>query len=143
MAGIVATAEIDISASAEQVWQALTDPAKIEKYMFGTKVETDWRPESAIVWRGEYEGKRYEDKGKILAVDPQRLLKLTHFSPLSGQDDVPENYHTLTYELDARGANTTHLSLSQDNNKDADEAEHSRKNWDTVLEGIKGVVEGG
>jgi uncharacterized protein YndB with AHSA1/START domain len=142
MAGIVATAEIEISASAAQVWNGLTDPALIKKYMFGTEVETDWRPGSSIVWKGEYDGKNYEDKGQIVDVVPQRRLEVTHFSPLSGQDDVPENYHTLTYELDARGA-TTHVSLSQDNNAGADEAEHSRKNWAMVLEGLKGVVEGG
>jgi uncharacterized protein YndB with AHSA1/START domain len=142
MAGIVATAEIDIAGSAEQVWQALTDPAQITKYMFGTQVETDWQPGSPIAWKGEYEGKPYADKGEIVDVDPHRRLEVTHFSPLSGHDDVPENYHTLTYQLDARGPKTTHVSLSQDNNADADEAEHSRKNWTIVLEGLKSVVEG-
>ncbi len=43
MNGIVATAEIDIDASREQVWRALTDPDHIEQYMFGSRVETDWQ----------------------------------------------------------------------------------------------------
>ena len=25
---------------------------------------------------------------------------MTHFSPLSGEPDAPENYHTLVYELE-------------------------------------------
>jgi uncharacterized protein YndB with AHSA1/START domain len=142
MAGIVATAATDIDAPPELVWSAITDPAKIKQYMFGTDVSTDWRPGSPIVWRGEYEGRPYEDKGEIIAFDPERHLELTHFSPLSGQPDEPENYHTLTYDLDSRGG-ATHLSLSQDNNADADEAEHSRANWEMVLTGIKELVERG
>jgi hypothetical protein len=60
---------------------------------------------------------------------------------MSGQEDVPENYHTLTYELEPRGEGT-HVSLSQDNNASADEAAHSRDNWAAMLSGLKNVVEG-
>lgn len=141
MANYVATAEIDIDATPSQVWAALTDPAQIKKYMFGSEVVTDWRPGSPIVWQGDYEGKPYQDKGEILEIEPDKRMKVTHFSPLSGQDDVPENYHTLTYDLDERGAGT-HLSLSQDNNGSEDEAERAQGTWDSLLEGLKTTVEG-
>jgi uncharacterized protein YndB with AHSA1/START domain len=142
MTGRIATAEIDIDATPQDVWNALTDPKQIEKYMFGSRVETDWVPGSPITWKGEYEGKAYEDKGKIVEVDPGKRLKLTHFSPMSGADDVPANYHTLVYELERHGSQT-HLSLSQDNNKTDEEAEHSRANWDKMLDELKRVVETG
>ncbi|MGH3667351.1 MAG: SRPBCC domain-containing protein [Acidimicrobiia bacterium] len=61
---------------------------------------------------------------------------------MSGQDDVPENYHTLTYEIEERRGKT-HLSLSQDNNASAEEAEHSKGNWEMMLAGLKEVVERG
>jgi uncharacterized protein YndB with AHSA1/START domain len=140
MANHVATATVEIDASPARVWTALTDPAEIEKYMFGSHVVTDWRPGSSIVWEGEYEGKRYEDKGEIVEIKPARRLKVTHFSPLSGQEDVPENYHTLTYELEAAGA-MTRVALSQDNNPTAEAAEHSKANWEKMLSGLKEVVE--
>jgi uncharacterized protein YndB with AHSA1/START domain len=89
-----------------------------------------------------YEGKEYEDKGEILEIEQGRRLKVTHFSPLSGQPDVPENYHTLVYELQERGS-TTHLTLSQDNNAGEEEAEHSRSMWAMLLAGVKKAVEGG
>jgi uncharacterized protein YndB with AHSA1/START domain len=122
------------------VWDALTDPNLIKKYMFGADVVTDWNRGSPIEWKGMYEGKSYEDKGVILDIEPERLLRVTHFSPLSGKEDVPANYHTLTYELEGIGDKTI-VSLSQDNNASEEEAEHSRSNWERMLSGLKEVVE--
>jgi uncharacterized protein YndB with AHSA1/START domain len=110
--------------------------------MFGSQVVSDWREGSAIVWKGEYEGRKYEDKGEILEIEPERRLALTHFSPLSGMEDTPENYHKLVYTLEPHGQKT-HVSLSQDNNDSEEAAEHSRENWDKVLAGLKRVVERG
>jgi len=140
MTGLVAAAEIEIAAPASAVWQALTDPARIKEYFMGATVETDWQPGSAITWSGEYNGKPYQDKGTIIEAQPERLLVLTHFSPMTGQPDLPENYHTMTYRLAGDGGRT-HLSLSQDNNGSDDEVEHSRSTWQNMLEALKGVVE--
>jgi uncharacterized protein YndB with AHSA1/START domain len=136
----IAKAEIDVAAPASRVWKALTDPETIAKYFFGSQVQTDWQPGSPIVWKGEYEGKRYEDKGEILEVEQNRLLRVTHFSPMTGLPDKPENYHTLTYTLDERGG-STHVSLSQDNNGSEAEAERATANWMTMLNGLKSTVE--
>ena len=142
MTGYVATAVTEISASPKRVWDVLTDPEEIRKFMFGADVRTDWQPGSPITWTGEYEGKPYEDRGEILEVEPGRLLKLTHFSPLGGQPDTPENYHTLTYELTDLGE-ATRLSLSQDNNASEEEAEHSRGMWEMHVKGVKEAAERG
>lgn len=142
MADHAVAAQVEIDAPPARVWAALTDPDDIEKYMFGSKVETDWTVGSPIVWKGEYEGKRYEDKGEIIEIEPERRLEVTHFSPMSGQEDLPENYHTLTYELEGRG-DRTHLSLRQDNNASAEEAARSQGNWEQMLQGLKEVVEKG
>lgn len=141
MTGFMATVEIDIEASPQQVWATLTDPDQIRRFMFGADVRTDWKVGSPIVWQGEYQNRSYIDKGEILAAEPGRLLQLTHYSPLSGQPDTPANYHTLTYELSGDD-DTTHLSLSQDNNADEQEADHSRSMWATHVRGIKEAAEG-
>jgi uncharacterized protein YndB with AHSA1/START domain len=138
--GHVATAEADVQAPASNVWRALTDPDQIQKYMFGSRVETDWKPGSPITWKGDYEGKKYEDKGEVLEVVEGRRLRVTHFSALSGEEDAPENYHTLLYEL-TESDGKTHVSLSQDNNPSEEAAEHSRANWEKMLSGLKEVVE--
>jgi uncharacterized protein YndB with AHSA1/START domain len=140
MADYVATAETEIDAPRDKVWTALTDPQQIKEYMFGSEVVTDWKQGSPIVWKGEYEGNKYEDKGEIVEIEPERRLKVTHFSPLSGQEDRPENYHTLLYELEERGGRTR-VSLSQDNNASKEAAEHSQANWEKMLAGLRQVAE--
>jgi uncharacterized protein YndB with AHSA1/START domain len=140
MTGYLATAETDISAPPERVWEVLTDPDQLKQLWFGAEVKTDWKRGSPITWSGEWEGKPYQDKGEILEVDPGRLLKLTHFSPLTGQPDLPENYHTLTYTLDGDGT-STHLKLTQDNNGSEDEAKHSQGMWEMLVAKVKEAAE--
>ena len=142
MADHVATAEVAISASPAQVWAALTDPRQIKKWMLGADVESDWTRGSPIVWRGEYGDSAYEDKGQIVEVDPPHHLRMTHFSPLGGQEDVPANYHNVSYDLEERG-DRTYVTLRQDNNASEDEAEHSAANWNLMLRSLKEVVERG
>jgi uncharacterized protein YndB with AHSA1/START domain len=136
----IATAEIDVAAAPERVWRALTDPAEIREYMFGAEVVTDWVVGGPIVWRGEYESRTYEDKGQVVAYEPPQLLRVTHFSPLTGQPDVPENYHTVTYRLEPSD-DGTRVVLTQDNNPTVEAAEHSRRNWSMMLRGLKEFVE--
>ncbi|XAS67182.1 SRPBCC domain-containing protein [Micrococcaceae bacterium Sec5.7] len=141
MAGnYVATSMITIDAPTSRVWSVLTDHDAIEEFMFGTDVVTDWAIGGPIVWRGVWEGKNYEDKGTVLEFEPGRRLVNTHFSPLSGQEDTPENYHTLTWTLED-DAGKTDLTLSQDNNATTEEAAHSKGMWDQLVEGVKSIAE--
>lgn len=141
MTGQTVTAQVEISASPGQVWNALTDPELIRQYFFGTTVETTWEPGAPITWSGEYEGKSYQDKGEVVEVVPEQRLVVTHFSPMSGQDDAPENYHRLTYQLDGEG-DSTRLSLEQDNTPEGS-VEEFRNNWETMLGNLKELVERG
>jgi uncharacterized protein YndB with AHSA1/START domain len=137
---LVAKASSTIQASAAKVWEALVTPSIIKQYMFGTTVASDFKKGSPITWKGEWQGKKYEDKGVILDVQPQRKLAYSHFSPLSGLPEKPENYHNVTIELVDRGKQTL-VSLSQDNNANEKEREHSQKNWETMLSGLKKLLE--
>ena len=136
----VAKTEIEIDAPVNKVWDALVTPETIKQYMFGTKVSSDWKEGSPIVWKGEWKGKAYEDKGVILKLRPERVLQYSHFSPLSGQPDKPENYHTVTIELSGGGAQTI-VSLSQDNNPTEEARQHSEENWRTMLANLKKLLE--
>ena len=138
---ITAKATSTIHAPASKVWDALTDPSLIKQYLFGTEVNTDWQVGSPITYRGEWEGKTYEDKGKILQIEPEKLLVSTFWSSLAGLPDVPENYKTIQYELSPENGGTK-LTITQDNNANQEEADHSAQNWNTVLDGMKKLLEG-
>jgi uncharacterized protein YndB with AHSA1/START domain len=139
--GLVANVSIEIAAPLAKVWDALVNPELIKRYMFGATVSSDWKVGSPISWKGEWKGKPYEDKGVILRLQRERLLSYSHFSPLSGLPEVPENYHTVTIEL-ASGDGVVRLELAQDNNPSEEARGHSEQNWRTALEGLKRTVEG-
>jgi uncharacterized protein YndB with AHSA1/START domain len=141
MSGQTVSASVDISASPKQVWNALTDPDLIKQYFFGTQVESTWEPGSPITWSGEYDGKAYRDHGEVVEVVPEERLVVTHFSPMTGQEDVPENYHRVSYQVEDQGE-STHLTLEQDNTPD-EAVEDFRSNWQTMLDNLKGLVERG
>jgi len=140
MKGIIAMTSIDVQAPADKVWAALVDPEKIKQYMFGTKVTSDWKEGSPITWAGEWKGKPYEDKGKILKIQQGKLLEYSHYSPMTGAPDVPESYHTVSIEL-AEASGRTKLTLAQDNNSNDEARKQSEQNWKQMLEGLKKVVE--
>lgn len=69
-----------------------------------------------ITWSGEWQGNQYEDRGEILEFQAERRLVYTHYSPLSGEPDRPENYHTVAIDLASGGMGTT-VTLAQGNNQ--------------------------
>jgi uncharacterized protein YndB with AHSA1/START domain len=135
-----AKAAITINAPASKVWDALTMPHLIKQYLFGTEVTTDWQVGSPIIYKGIWQGKPYEDKGRVLEIEPEKILVSTFWSSLSGLPDISENYKTVRYELSSTG-DLTSLTITQDNNTSQDEANHSEQNWKMVLEGIKKLIE--
>src|SRR4030095_14710366 len=132
--GLIANASTTINAPSAELWQALVTPAAIKEYMFCTTVTSDWVVGSPISWKGEWQGRAYEDKGIILQVVPERVLEYSNFSPLAGGPDVPENYHVVTVELSPDGERTR-VALSQDNNPTEQAREHAEKNWIGMLAG--------
>jgi uncharacterized protein YndB with AHSA1/START domain len=137
-----AVVTLTIQAPIETVWDGLTDPAIIAKYMMGARVTTDWVTGHPITWSGSIEGKDYVDKGEIVAVEPPHLLRMTHWSPLSDAEDVPENYHVVTYRLEAHGKATT-LTLTQSNNPTQAAADEMAANgWTPMLQTLKSTLEG-
>lgn len=137
----VAKASTTINAPASKVWDALTKPELIKQYLFGTDVVSDWKVGSPIVYRGEWQGKPFEDKGKIIAMERESSLVSTHWSPMSGVPDIPENYHTVSYNL-VEKVGKTEVTITQDNNASEEEKSHSEQNWNQVLEGMKKLLEG-
>ena len=131
---------ITINAPAEKVWKALTDPEIIKKYFFGTNTETDWKKGHPIRFYGEWQGKKYQDKGTILDIDKGKMIKYDYWSSMSGIEDKPENYVIITYKL-SQDDGKTRVEIIQENIPDEKMREHSEQNWKMVLDGLKKVVE--
>ncbi|MEO6149881.1 MAG: SRPBCC family protein [Mucilaginibacter sp.] len=131
---------IEFNASAAEVWKGLTDPAMIKEYFFGTDLKTDWQPGSPILWEGAWEGKTYQDKGKIVDITPGKHVTYTYWSSMSGTEDKPENYHNISYDLTETDGKTT-LVITQSGVKDQAQKEHSEENWQGVMGGLKKMLE--
>ena len=84
---------------------------------------------------------REELEGKVMKVDPGRVFQFSHYSPLSGLPDRPDNYHIVTIELIDKGGEVK-VVLTQDKNLTEEARQHYEKNWQMVLDALKQLVEG-
>ena len=135
-----AVASTTIGASRERVWEALTTPEQIKEYFLGTDAASTWEVGSPITFSGEWKGRTYRDHGEILASEPPGLLRITHYSPLSGKPDIAENYHTVEYRIEEEG-DASKVTITQGNNGSEDEAAESEKTWRLVLGNLKDLLE--
>lgn len=137
---LVCETSITIDADVSKVWKAITTPRLIKKYLFGTTVTSDWKEGSTITYEGEYEGKKYKDKGVIKKLEPEKIFQSTYWSSMGGKEDKPENYNLVTYKLTPKNGKTV-VTLSQDNIQSEKEKKHSEENWKMTLKSLKKVVE--
>lgn len=136
----VAKASVFIGVPAEKAWKALVDPALVKRYLFGTDMKAEWKVGGKITYSGEWEGRKYQDKGVILELDEGKVFKSSYWSAMSGLPDLPENYNGVTYRLsEAKGG--TIVSVEQDNVASAEAAEHSSSNWKAALGSMKAILE--
>lgn len=138
---------IAINATPEKVWDALINPEQTKKYMFGCETVSDWKPGSALLWKGNYKGKEMVFvKGNILSIEPDRFLSYSTIDPNSGIADIPENYLTVTYALTAQNGQTV-LTVTQGDYATVGDGEKRYQEtidgggWNPILNEIKKIVE--
>ena len=127
-----ATVSAIIHFDIDHVWNALTDPDEIARYMMGTHVETDWKEGSSIVWKGKWKNKAYEDHGRVLKVREPELLEYVHYS---GTDTTTGGHHVLIELQEVAGV--THVRLTQNNNPTDKARLEVEKNWTAMFDGLK------
>jgi uncharacterized protein YndB with AHSA1/START domain len=140
----VGHASVTINASRARVWDALVNPEVIERYMPVSSVVSEWRENSPIVWKSEFQGKPFEVRGMVLRFEAERVLEYSHSLPIfrsSGAAHSSEDYQRVTLELrDEDGQ--THVSVTAQGNRNRKELEHSEGSWRMVLHGMKALLEG-
>ena len=141
---LVVSESIDINAEPSKVWDALTDPAIIKKYLFGTETITDWMVGSEIIFQGVYgetNEHSYRDKGVVLENVPNKKLSYSYWSGFSGLEDKPENYSVVTYTLERADNKTTKFTWTQAGFATEQGRDHSQNGMKEFLEKIKGIIE--
>jgi uncharacterized protein YndB with AHSA1/START domain len=90
---------VRILAPAKKVWLALTSPGLVKQWQYGSDLLTTWEVGTAIVFRNEWNGQVFEQKGTVLEFSPESRVKYSLFFPRPDLQDLPENHFLMTYEL--------------------------------------------
>jgi uncharacterized protein YndB with AHSA1/START domain len=131
---------VTIHAPVNNVWRALTDPQLIKQYFFGVETFGEWKEGNTILYKGEWQGKKFESKAKVLQLEDQKLLKYSYWSNMSGLPDVPQNYHIITYYLENEEDHTA-LTMTEENLDNEEMMERSSKLWDMVFQNLQQLLE--
>jgi uncharacterized protein YndB with AHSA1/START domain/DNA-binding transcriptional ArsR family regulator len=126
-----------IRASAEQVWQALTDADLTAQYWVHRNV-SDWQPGST------WEHRRLDDSGvdivgKVLESDPPNRLVFTFAEPGPDADRDPS---VVTFQLDPH-EDIVRLTVTHENLPDLGLYTGISTGWPAVLSNLKSLLETG
>ena len=105
---------VTISAPARKVWLALTVPDLVKQWQYGSDLLTTWEVGTPIIFRNEWNGQVFEQKGSVLEFVPESRLKYSLFFPHPDLQDLPEHYFFMTYELTAKEDATLLLVRQED-----------------------------
>src|SRR5262249_34784818 len=127
-----------IRASADRVWNALTDPDMTERYWMGTRMESDWRVGSQL--RYVIDGKVTDDH-TIIAIDRPRSLVHT-FRPVFGVF-ADEAASRVAYTLEEHSG-VVRLTMLHDGFAPKSRVHPAcSRGWPMILSGLKTLLETG
>ncbi|MGD0801813.1 MAG: SRPBCC family protein [Terracidiphilus sp.] len=129
-----------IRASAEKLWQALTEAEFTRQYWMATTQESEWKPGSP--WRIVFADGRTADTGEIVEIEPPRHLVLRWRHEI-----VPaltaEGHSRMRYELEPAGE-TVKLTLTHEMDvKDSKFIKAISGGWPIILSSLKSLLETG
>lgn len=130
----VARVSLVVAAPRHMVWEALTDPRWMTRYMPLSDVTVDWRAGGTIAWRGQLGRKTYDVTGTVQRVEADRHLAYDYVGV------IPRLTHRVTIDLSDRGTGTE-VTLSEDNHATGRELDHANGAWRLVLNVMKSLLE--
>ena len=131
---------IKINAPIQKVWDTITKPELVRLWQYGSDLLTTWQVGSDIRFRTEWEGKVFEQWGKILEIKPKKLIKYNLFAPRPDIEDKPENYFVMSYALTNENGQTRLEIIQEDNRPNAVQEEPQGED-NPVLITLKEVAE--
>ena len=140
----VTTSRLRLGATPQRVFAALTEPALVRRWQYGSELTTDWRVGSPIRFRAEWQGAVLEQWGSVLEFDPPRRVRYSLFAPRPGLEDRPEHYFVMSYLLEDLGGACELTIVQEDPRPDSGtEAAEGGEGGeeDPVLAALRALVE--
>jgi uncharacterized protein YndB with AHSA1/START domain len=131
---------IIITASTEKVWDTITKPELVKLWQYGSDLLTTWEIGSDIKFRTEWQDKVFEQRGKVLEVRPNELVKYSLFAPGPDLEDKSENYFIMSYVLTDENGQTK-LEIIQEDNRPNAVQEEPQGEKNPVLMSLKQLAE--
>ena len=131
---------ININASIQKVWDTVTRPELVKLWQFGSDLKTTWEVGSEIRFVTAWGDKVFEQRGKIVEIDPPQLLKYSLFAPGPELEDKPENYFMMSYVLTGENGQTR-LEIIQENNRLNAVQEEQQGEENSILKSLKELAE--
>ncbi len=132
--------KININATPEKVWETLTIPAFVKLWQYGSDLQTTWEVGSSIRFITEWDGKTFEQWGKVLEYKQNEKLRYSLFAPRPGLEDKPENYFEMIYSLTAEKGQTKLEIIHVDNRANAIQQEEQGEE-NAILKMLKQIAE--
>lgn len=129
-----------INAPIEKVWDTVTQPAMVKLWQYGSDLLTDWKIGSDIRFSTAWGDKVFEQWGKVLAYQPNSLVKYSLFAPRPDLEDKPENYFIMSYVLSEENGQTK-LQIIQEDNRPGAVQEAPQGEENPVLKSLKELAE--
>lgn len=138
---LIALSTILIRSSRQQIWDVLTNPEKIKRYLYGTKIKTNWTKGDPISFEGEYEGRKYLDKGIVIEVKALQSISYSYWSSFSGLEDKADNYAIVNYKIEEQGEGVYIFTWHQQGFVNEEGKCHTEKGLIAMLGEIKKIAE--
>jgi uncharacterized protein YndB with AHSA1/START domain len=132
---------IKINAPRKKVWLALTAPDLVKQWQYNSDLLTTWEVGSAIVFRNEWNGQVFEQKGKVLEFLPETRVKYSLFFPRPDLQETPEHCFFMTYELTESAGVTSLLVRQEDPRPSSPDESNGGEEGPNVLTTLKELVE--
>jgi uncharacterized protein YndB with AHSA1/START domain len=132
---------VEILAPASKVWLALTVPDLVKQWQYGSDLLTTWEPGTPIIFRNEWNGQVFEQKGTVVEFIPESRLKYSLFFSRPDLQDVPDHHFFMTYQLTESGGLTSLLFRQEDPRPSPPDASADEDGGPDVLSSLKELVE--
>jgi uncharacterized protein YndB with AHSA1/START domain len=128
-----------IETSVEKLWHALTDGDFTERYWFGVRLRSDWKPGSAFeMVRGDGS---VSDAGKVVEYDPPRQLAYTFVNLSDTYKGEPPALATFLIQPFGK---LVRLTVTQEGFAEGGKfLDGVSRGWPAILSGLKSLLETG